>query len=84
MANLLSTLNFFISNWRLDEPHLFTWFDGEMVGVGLNHLVVDQDGGVVGDVRQVAIANKDQLLISLPALLGCKKKKQKCRRKENQ
>ena len=54
------------------------------LSVGFNHLVVDQDGRVVGDVRQVAIANKDQLLISLPALLGCKKKKQKCRRKENQ
>ena len=50
--------------------------------VGLNHLVVHQDGGVVGDVRQVA--NKVQLHISLPALLDCKKKKQKCRRKENQ
>ena len=47
-----------------------------------DHLVVDEDGGVAGDVERPV--DKDQRLIFVPPLLAGKEKKEKRRRKENQ
>ena len=66
-TNLFSTFNLFISSWRVEEPHLFTCSSIEPEK-GRAHLVVDEDGGVVGPVGHPG--NEDPGHIFLPTLVG--------------